>query len=310
MAELRTKVYSKELEKKLYTDNSFVKKGSKHPDKLAASAKSLSIAQSGTVGKAKIGQPAQLPMPIKTIEDSSLDIAVYPVIAPAVLVDNESEVTTNYDKRSDYQEQQAEGIDYANGEIAATEWGPNGAALIKATTGTGRATNVTGLTNNRKAVTKNDLIAISSIFRRFNLRKTGGLYALLTEDAYQDILKIEQFVDYDKTGNTSKLEQGILGKILGFEVMTRNNDFNYNGLLYSSANAKRAVETIGANSDLPANLFFAGSAVTYVKGHIGSSILPMAGTAGGKVLEAWTRFGAGRKREDEKGVVALLEATV
>ncbi len=52
---------------------------------------------------------------------------------------------------------------------------------------------------------------------RMNVSGLGGSwYGMVTADQYTDLLAIPEFVDYYKTGNESKLKEGIVGRIFGY----------------------------------------------------------------------------------------------
>lgn len=306
MAELRKEVYSKELAGLLFPNNEFFTKSYK--ETIAADAIAIKIPQAGSVPVAIVGQPTQLPLPIKSVTDDTKSIDIYPIIAPPVLIDNETEVTISYNKRAEYQRQQAEAINTVAGDLAAIAWAPTLAARIIASTGTARATTVTGLTGNRLAVTKKDFIAARNAFLKQNLGQPGKMYALLTVDAYNDIMNLDDFVRYDARGDKSQLIDGVLGYFMGFEIMVRSNDYGHTGVTFTAANAKNlrnAVTTAG--TDRPVNLFWGEKYMLHAHSGVSSDINGGPGLVGGKVIEAWTRFGAGQKRSDEKGIIALVE---
>jgi len=306
MAELRKEVYSKELQSLLFPNNEFFTKSYK--ETIAADAIAIRIPQAGSVPVAIVGQPTQLPLPIKSVTDDTKSISIYPIIAPPVLIDNETEITINYNKRAEYQAQQASAINTVAADLAAIAWAPAVAARIMSTTGVARATSVTGLTGNRLAMTKNDFITARNMFLKQNLGNAGTLYALLTIDAYNDIMKLDDFVRYDARGDKSLLIDGVLGYFMGFNIMVRSNDYGHTGVTFTAANAKnlRNVVTTAA-TDRPVNLFWSEKYMLHAHSGVMSDINGGPGLVGGKVIEAWTRFGAGQKRTDEKGIVAVVE---
>ncbi|MGQ1889135.1 hypothetical protein ACT29H_01705 [Thermophagus sp. OGC60D27] len=309
MSEIRTTVYSKELQKQLFPDNSFFKKSIGETG-VAINAIAVEKPQQGTIPKAKNGEPDSYPLKVTKADDSKSTYPVELVYAPPILITSESEMLTNYSKRQTKQEQQAGVINTRCADIAAHNWGPTKSTNIIKSTGEGRATNVAGLTGNRKAITKADILKVYNLLLRMNVSGLPGKwYALLTADAYSDLLNIDDFVSYEKTGYTTKLEQGILGRIMNIEIMTRSTERMDIGLLYSNASTpvKRAMDEI-VNSDRPANLFWHEKMVCRAEGTVKTSInTDRADYVGGTLISSYTRFGAAIVREDEKGVVALLE---
>ena len=310
MAEISPIKYSSELQQLVFPDNSFYKKSVQETG-VADTVTSVERPVQSSKRTAQKGEPASLPLTINTSKDSKDSYAVGLVYAQPIAVDLPGEYALNYNKRQVKQQQQASEINTKVADIAAYSWGPTLAANILSSSGTGRASNVTGLTGNRKALTKADILAVNNLMMRMNISGLGGKwYGLLTPDAYSDLLGIAEFVDYDKTGVTSKLEQGIIGRLAGIEFMVRSTDDCHNGLIYTSAKAKKDLDTTAiAASDLPANLFWNDKMVASAEGLLKTSINANApGYMGATIIESWCRFGAAT-RLDQKGVIALLEYT-
>ncbi len=312
MAEISPIKYSKELQKEIFPDNSFYKKSVRETG-IADTTERVERPVQGSIGKAKSGVPKTLPLQVNVAKDDSDYYSTDLVYAPPILVDTPGEFALNYNKRQAKQQQQAGVINTRVGTIAAVNWGPTNAVQVLKTSGSSRASNVVAATGaviaNRKAVVKADMIKVHNLLMRMNISGIqGGMFALVTADFYSDLLGIAEFVDYDKTGNTSKLEKGIIGRIMGIEIMTRATEDQSTGLLYSSAYAKKAIDADVASADCPANLFWHERMVASAEGALKTSINPdRSEYLGSTIISSWTRFGASWARSDQKGVVALLE---
>lgn len=312
MSEIRVTVYSKELQKQIFPDNSFYKK-SQAETGVAIDAIAVEKPQQGKIRKAKVGEPATFPLKVEAAMDSKSTYPVDLVYAEPILIPSTSELLTNYSKRQTKQEQQAGEINTRSANIAAVNWGPTVNTNLVKSTGDARASNVVGLTGTRKAVSKADLLAVYNLLLRMNVSGLpGGMYGLLTADAYTDMLAVPEFVDYSKTGYVSKLEQGIIGKLFGIEFYTRSTEEGHTGLAYTNAATpvKRALDELAA-TDRPASLFWHDKMVCHAEGVVKSSINEdRADYLGGTLMSSSVRFGAAINREDQKGVIALLEDVV
>jgi hypothetical protein len=118
-------------------------------------------------------------------------------------------------------------------------------------------------------------------------------------------------VDYDKTGNESRLKEGFIGKLLGFEIMERwNETLGSVGVHYSATNVKKDNGDV-AVTDSPAAIFWNSSYTRHGEGNAHTSInRDKAEYLGGTVMSSTVRFGATISRPDEKGVIALVEDNV
>lgn len=312
MAEINPIKYSSELQKQLFPDNSFYKKALQE-NGIADTTERVERPIQGNLRKAKSGVPTTLPLQVDIARDDSDYYSTDLVYAPPIVVDFPGEFALNYNKRAAKQLQQAGTINTRIATIAAINWGPTAAAQVLKTSGASRASNVVAASgsflNNRKAITKTDMIKVHNLLMRMNMSGIqGNFYGLVTADFYSDLLGIPEFVDYDKTGNNSKLEAGIIGRIMGIELMVRSTDDASTGLLYSTGYAKKAIEADVAVTDCPANLFWHDKMVASAEGVARTSVnADKAEYLGATVLSSWTRFGASWARADQKGVISLLE---
>ena len=315
MAEISPIKYSKELQKQLFPDNEFYKKSIQETG-IADTVETVERPYQGKINKAKSGEPASLPLQVQTAKDGKDSYSTTLVYADPIAVDLPGEFALNYNKRQTKQMQQASVINTRVANIAAVNWGPTESTNILKTSGSSRASNVVktagGTINNRKAVTKADMIKVQNLLQRMLVSGLPGkLWGLVTPDFYSDLLGIAEFVDYDKTGRESKLAQGIIGNIMNINIMIRSTDEAHTGLLYSNAYAKRALDADILATDCPAALFWHDKMTATAEGRLQTSVNTKApGYLGATIIESWTRFGAAHARYDQKGVVALLEENV
>lgn len=309
MAEIRTTLYSKELQKQIFPDNSFYKKSVAETG-VADTSETVEKPVQNKIGKAKEGKPNQLPLSVETSTDTKKTYPTTLIYCQPLLIDSQSELMVNYSKRQTKQEQQAGEMNVKIANYAAYHWAPTQAGNILKTTGEARDSNIMGISGKRKALNKEVMLRIYNLMLRMNVSGMGGKwYGMLTPDAYTDLLSVPEFVDYQKTGNATKLEQGILGQIMGVELFTRTTDEGHTGLLYK-ADGKTPVpaESEMADTLLAGNLFWNDKMVCRAEGVLRTVVNENApGYLGGTILECFTRFGADIIRDDQKGVIALLE---
>jgi hypothetical protein len=236
---------------------------------------------------------------------------VEPIYTKPYLVTSEDEIVLNYNKMQDIAMSLSMSVNTKAGDIAATAWGPTAPARLIATTGTGRTAYVAGTTGNRKAITKADMINVREAFNKMNLPNLDNLWGLLTPEQVSDIMGISEFVEYDKTGELSKLLEGKVARIMGFNLLMRNNSVGSAGLVYDATAAnKRAVDEAIQATDTAAALFWHPMLVRHAEGNAATTInRDRAEYDGGTIISSRVRFGATFDRNDQAGVVALYEAT-
>ncbi len=304
MSQIQMNVYSKELQKQIFPDNSFYKKSISETG-LAITAKTFEIPNLTAVNEAKDDDITVLPLKVVKSTDTKVTGNMKLLYCDPILIENEEEIIMNYSKRQNKQIQQAAALNTKAADYAAYQWLPVSTYIISST-GTARATNVTGLTGNRKALTKADLLSVYNRLLRMNVNSVPGtLNGLLTPDAYTDLLALDDFVSYEKIGRADMLAQGIIGKICGIDIMLRSKN-GHIGALYTAASA--VIKTPAtAGTDRPANLFWHSGMVCHAESNVSSYINENDATYLGTVINATVRFGAEKCRDDGAGVVAIAE---
>lgn len=305
MSQIQTTVYSKELQKQLFPDNTFYKKSISETG-LAAAAKTFEIPNLSDIDEAKDDNITKLPLEVKKSNDDKVTGNMKLLYCDPILIEDEEEIILNYSKRQNKQIQQASALNSKAADYAAYQWIPTVAGNKIPTTGTARATNVVGLSGNRLAVTKTDILKVFSKLLRMNVHGVpGGMFGLLTPDAYTDLLGISDFVDYEKIGRSEKLEKGIVGMLCGIEIMVRSKN-GHIGAWFNASNAVvKAVAT--AATDRPVSLFWHDRFVCHAESNVATYINEKDATYLGTVINSTVRFGAEKCRVDEAGVIALYE---
>lgn len=315
MAQISPKKFSTELQKQLFPDNSFYKK-SRTETGIGPDVENVDIPVSGDVSAAKSGQPATLPLTVETRQDSIQSYPVEQLYHKPVLVNREEQIVLNYNKLQDVAQACAMSLNTRAGNIAATNWAADPAVgNVLQMTGSARPSTVTGTTGNRTSIAKNDILAVRRAFNKMNLPNLGraSLFGLLTPEMVDDLLKIPEFVDYDKTGEVSKLLNGEIGFIAGFNLMMRNNDLGHAGVMYSedatlASIVKRGVDEAIQATDNAAAIFWHASMVRHAEGNAATIInRDVPGYLGGAIIENVVRFGATFDRPDQKGIFTLIE---
>lgn len=322
MAEVVKNKFLKDFQRNLYSENSFWKRAKS--DSGADENNTIEIPQSDTpisstfgtiqAGQANLDNAASLVPKVRLNTKKTYGIETFgtdPVALQLTDLD-----TISYNKRQELFLEHQEVIDQDVADYAAIQYAQDtaNAALIAKSTGAGRTNIVTGgLVGSVKSFTKNDIINVKRLFNRMNLRKiVGKMYALVTPEQYDDLLKIPEFIDYDKTGRTSKLEQGIVGTLLGFEFLQprHNEALNANVVYNPATNAKTVFGAALTATETSAAIFWHSGMVRYSAGK-GKLYQDKANPIyKSDIMSADARFGATKSRTDGRGVVSLVEDAV
>lgn len=307
MAQISPKVFSKDLQAVMFPDNAFYTKAIK--DTPAENATSVDIPQSAAIVRAKDGTPVY-PLQFKQTEDGIKNYTLEQLYVDPYLVEREEEIVLSYDKAKSIIDQQGMAIVTLAANKCAYNWAPT-AATLSTTGATARATTLVGSTGTRKPIAKADILAVKKAFAKQNI-STVGLIGVLTPDQHDDMLQIAEFVDYDKTGNETKLKEGVIGRMLGIDFMVRwDEGYGSIGLQYNKAHAAKVANGTEAADNCAAALFFHPQHVRFAFAYPETIInRKPAGYLGATIIESVVRFGASANRNDGKGVVSLAETWV
>jgi hypothetical protein len=212
-------------------------------------------------------------------------------------------------------------VEWAQGEVGVAETVDitTGNDFFVLTSGASRTNGVTGnAANTVKKVAKADMEGLKAALIRQQLGNgmNGQIYFLPTVEQWQDIMNIEDFINFEKTGRESKLIKGIVGELYGMQILEprHREDWNAN-ILYSYA------APVGNDQDFTKVEDTAAAALNMVSAGIAwveTQVLRAQGSAIvfpwlnspiylGDVYASELRYGAIKKRNDNKGVVMLLE---
>lgn len=311
MAQISPIKFSRELQKQLFPDNSFYKK-SRTETGIGPDVENVEIPVAGNIGSAKSGDPASLPLQVLEREDTKKSYPVEQLYTDPYLVRREESIVLNYNKLVDLAQSLALSINERAGDVSAVNWGATLAGnIVRTTSATTRTTTVTGTTGTRKRITKTDMIGVRGKFNKMNLPNLGraSMWGILTPEMVEDLLLIPEFVDYDKTGELSKLRNGEIGFIMGFNLMMRNNGIGCAGVMYNvDSTTKRTIDEAIAATDNAAGIFWHSAMVRHAEGNAATFIdRGKPEYLGGTLLSSIVRYGATFDRPDQKGIVALVE---
>ena len=338
MAEVRVKVFSRDLQKNLFPDNAFYKKSKLDS---ASSAESIEIPQAGAHVKASIGNvqidydnaannlsDADKLQALKRINDKKIYTNQNFFVPPVVIDKNNQDGELTYEKRSEIQEEFALELNTQIANYAAVNWAPTLSGNILQTSGTETRTGLVtgGLAADVKRTTFQDILAVKKAFQKMNLPGGGNVYALPTPEFWEDIMLIPEFRDFEKTGMQTLLKNGTIGRWLGITWMEprHNSELNAN-ILYDMATpatptkvdyqtvqvgGRDLLQITPTTTTVSGILFWHDKMVRRSEGRNNVYFRNNDPEYQADILSSNVRFGATSSRADEKGIIALVESPV
>lgn len=319
MAEVIKSKFLREFQRNLFPDNSFWMQGKS--DSGADQFGTIEIPQATTAisstfgaiqaGQANLDAANSLNPLVRLNEELTYTVNTFGTNPVALQLQDLD--TLSYNKRQELFLEHQNVIATDVGNFCSIQWAQETAntQFITETTGAPRANIVTGgLVGNVNSITKDDIINVKRLFHRMNVHSIPGqIYALITPEQWDDIIKIPDFVDYEKIGSQSKLVEGVIGRLLGIEFLKpRHNTALNANVVYAAGNVKVEFGAALGGTERSAAVFFHNGLVRYAQGRGFLYERRNDPVFKSDIMSADVRFGATKSRTDGVGVVSLVEA--
>lgn len=304
MSEVLKKMFSDDLQKGLYPDNSFY--NGAQSDAAAVDQDTIEVPQDEDGEAEVVVNPTQLPLPISTEEDKKKTYGADLLVTKPTVVTYNNQLLVSYDKRAAKLWKHQQTLDRQIAERILNAWGPAEAAFIRQTTGTAtRAASAPGATGVRKVALEADFMWAMTLFNSLNIPKDGRR-VVVPSTMLEDILAIKKSWGQGTDQNNETLSKGAATRIFGFEVFERSSTLAYTE---AGTPVKKAIGAAPAATDNVAAVFYHLRHVRYIKGAIKVNMDPYEKPelAGGMSMNALVRGGGMISRISEKGVAALVE---
>jgi hypothetical protein len=332
VTEVKVQVFQKMLEKKLFPDNTFIQYSRNGEN---VNADTVNIPQSSGGSEPVLGGVNS------GYDDVANNLANATALTPIIRVNTKKSYSNtiirlphpyvyetlqdqvlSYNKANEIATEEAENINQAVANYIAIAWQPTVAANIFPTTGlpnpkvssTEQKRTSTVATGGYVGLVKrfehSDLVKMLKEIRKQNI--TGGRwFALITPDQWEDLLRIPEIVDYEKTGNQTMLKQGIVGSWGGVNFLEpRQNDRWNANILYDVTSTPVPVAYGGTLSTAMVSGMLIWNE-NFVEKSVGG-LMFFSRLADpiymGDIVNWGVRVGGTSRRLDEKGTMAFYEA--
>ena len=311
-AELLTRLFLSEIQPKLFPGNTFLSRAKN--DDAYVNYNTVELAHSGTIPAGTVDR-VMLPAQVSKRTDAATNYQLEEFTTDPTVLGYSEELTINYNKRSSILDQHANTLNKLTGDRALWRWAAGagtfgGGHVLKSTGKTDGTTAATrtptgpSQTGTRLPFGKDDLIKIRQLFFSDDIITTNVdpmCVAVLTPAQYSDLSGLPNVAEAQKYGRAI-FPSGVVDRILGFDVYIRSSV-----LVYDTSDALKAPGAAAVATDQDAAIFYHPD---YVRRAVGA-IVPMVQlknpTYYGDIFSMLLRFGAAPTRNDNKGVVVMME---
>lgn len=302
---LEVEVWQNYIIERFWKDNSFLQFAYNDDDKVLA-GKIVHIPNPGAVPKVVVNR-TQYPMAIVKKADKDIVYLLDEYSTDPTLIQEAEKIELSYDKINAAYGDHAGVISQTAADHMILKWLaslPQGS--FTKTTGANTGELADGLTGNRKVMVHTDL---KKWMRKFNATNVPqqGRKAMLTAnmmDEFTSSLNEQQFNAFNQYFNA---ETGVIGRMYGFDLMVRSNVAMVTGV--DSTIATLALGAVPTGADSEASLIWQQDCVARALGEVKFFENLDRAEYQGDIYSAYLRAGGRRRREDNLGVGAIIQAT-
>lgn len=284
----------------LFADNSFMSKAV-NDDMYVNMGKKVHIPNAGAPSKVEINRTTK-PATSKERTDVDVEYTLDELTTDPIYIPHADTVELSYSKRNSVISMDRAALIETASQNMLYKWAPDNQHFVT-TSGTKTVTAHTPTaTGNRKALVKADVLALMTKFNADNV-PMADRYLLL--DAYMYAQLMEDLTEGDQRAffASADAQKGILGELFSFKVMQRSQV-----LRYGTSGTLTKFDTTGAATDNAAGLAWQMNSLSRALGEVKMFDDVNNPLYYGDIYSFLVRVGGAIRRNDKKGVYALVQA--
>lgn len=298
---IQREIWERAIVENLFAENSFLSKAY-NADEYVNQGKIVHIPQA-SAPSAVVKNRSQKPATAKQRTDSDLTFEMAEFTTDPIYIPHADTVELSYDKRESVLRNDKLQLADVVAKDFLYNWSPSKSHTVS-TSGAEVAAHVhEKATGSRLAVTRKDVFALMTRFNRDNIPQEDR-YLLLDAEMYSQLLQELSSQEAMAFHAQADLKNGVMGKLLSFNVMQRST-----AALYTGDGSKKSWDTTGAATDVAAALAWQKECVVRALGEVRAFENEGDPTWYGDIYSFLVRAGGRIRRSDEKGVVALIQGT-
>lgn len=297
MAGVQKEIWQRTIVEGFFADDSFMSKAV-NDDIYVKEGKTVHIPNAGAPSNVTINR-TELPAKVKVRNDKTVDYDLDELTTDPTLIPNAETIELSYDKRNSVISQDRAYLIERAAQNLLYRWNPS---KFISTTGKAVQAHLSAATGNRKAFTKEDVLALMTQFNMDNIPQTGR-YLLVDAIMYAQLL--ESLTKTDEIGffAAADVKKGVVGNLYGFNVMQRSQV-----LKAGEDGALKKFDVAGAATDVAAALAWHEQSVSRALGEVKMFSDMDSATYYGDLYSFLVRCGGAIRRSDGKGVYRVIQA--
>jgi hypothetical protein len=246
---------------------------------------------------------ANLPASIVKRSDTDVTYALDEFTTDPVLISNAESVELSYDKMASVLSDVMLYLRQLIGDWIPYKWAP--ATSIIRTTGAAVAAHLDSATGNRKLMSVADLRAAKTYLNKLGTAQDNR-FALIDSNMLDQLVNELSGGQYKDFSRAYDPLTGVIGKLEGFNIIERSQTVRYSN---ASTPVVKDPDAAGAATDNATTLCWQQNAVEKAEGDIKFFETKDDPQFYGDIYSGLVRLGGRIRRNDEKGIVAIVQAS-
>ena len=301
MATTLQKIFARELERRLYDNNSFVTE-SVQDFSGSLVGNTVVVHQETNFADNKIVVNPTFPRTPATKDDNSLTYTLDQIYFDPITATNFDLNQQNYDKKGSQMQQMSAMMADKVAVTCLHNWAAESASNYVRTSGATGGSLPVGVSAAKKKLTYADLLNAQEAIASQNVNM-ANCYWVMPFALYKEALQLEEVRNNDVLG-TRAFSTGQIGTILGMPVYMRSATQLYD---ITTTPARKAVGATAAATDAYSIMLASSAHVRRFEGNVSVLTDENSPIYGGDVMALDLKFGCAKGRSDEKGIVQIIQ---
>jgi hypothetical protein len=298
---IQKEIWTSHIQENLFKDNEFLNYAF-NADQYVIQGKVVHIPNAGA-SPAVVKNRTSLPATVTQRTDVDITYAIDEFTTDPILIPNADTVELAYDKLSNVLSDSEGAIRQLVADWMLYNWRAENASSIVRTSGAAVAAHLPSATGTRKKFTLADVKAARLTLNKQNVLKEDR-YLLIDSDMYDQLADELNITQYRESSKDMDLPKGVIGKLYGFYIMERTTTMVANN---AGTPVIQTPGTAGAVTDNGVAFAWQKNTVERALGTVDFFENLGDPTYYGDIYSALVRMGGRKRRNDQKGVVAIIQ---
>ena len=298
---IQKEIWTNHIQANLFKDNEFLNYAF-NADQYVLEGKVVHIPNAGSTATI-VKNRTSLPATVSQRTDVDITYSIDEFTTDPILIPNADTVELSYDKLSNVLSEYEAALRQLVADWMLYNWRAENSTSIVRTTGANVTAHLPSATGTRKKFTLADVKSARLLLNKQNVPKDDR-YLIIDSDMYDQLMDELNISTYREASKDLDLPKGVIGKIYGFYLMERTTVGVANN---AGTPVIQTPGTAGAATDNGVAFAWQKNTVERALGTIDFFENLGDPTYYGDIYSALVRMGGRKRRNDQKGVCAIIQ---